>query len=268
MCSPSTAPAIEERIARVCRLSRHQGRLRRLRDGHHEAAQGLNVPHTLPDLIKGLDMDERAQPDRGHGGGRPDRRRQPGRTDEEGGAANARRRSPARSERTLRLIHAPDTRREDPPAIVSRKKHGRQIATAGQKDYLFLPRGGTSGFIGLSHDKNNRSRRRPASTQRREHMFTFTGKVLSLTAASLMADDGVRFGAVHGRTGRRREGRRQADHHRPAARLVRLRRRDRGLQGEVSGDRGQRAEPRRRLGRRSRGRSRPTRTTRARRRPT
>ena len=51
---------------------------------------------------------------------------------------------------------------------------------------------------------------------------------------------------------RRRQGGRDADDHRAAARLVQLRRRDRGLQGQVR-PRGQRAEPGRRLGRRARG---------------
>ena len=66
-------------------------------------------------------------------------------------------------------------------------------------------------------------------------------------------DDGDRVGPVHGRTGRRRQGGRPAHHDRAAARLVRLRRRHRRLQGEVSGNHDQRTQPGRRLGRRDRG---------------
>ena len=59
-------------------------------------------------------------------------------------------------------------------------------------------------------------------------------------------------GGWNGRPRRRGEEGGRAHRHRPAARLVRLRRADRQLQGEIR-HRRQRTEPRRRIGRRSRG---------------
>ena len=75
---------------------------------------------------------------------------------------------------------------------------------------------------------------------------------ISVTALALTAASGAADAERDGRArrGRKKEG--HADHDRAAARLVRLRRADRRLQGEVR-PRGQRAQSRRRLRRRDRG---------------
>ena len=92
--------AIEERIARLAAYLGIKGGF----DGFAKAVlklrKELKVPHTLPDLIKGLDMDKKRKgADRRHGGRRPDRRRQSGQADQEGGADAARQcASPEQSE--------------------------------------------------------------------------------------------------------------------------------------------------------------------------
>ena len=95
----------------------------------------LNVPHTLPRPIKGLDMDdERARADRRHGDRRSDRRRQPGRADQEGGAGlledGDRRHGLTRSPRALR----PGRAESATGTFVSRKKNRpRRLLAAGKR---------------------------------------------------------------------------------------------------------------------------------------
>jgi alcohol dehydrogenase class IV len=79
--------AIEEKIERLAAYCGIKGGF----DGFAKAViklrKELKVPHTAAGLIKGLEMDKKRKcADRRHGRRRPDRRRQSGQADEEGGA--------------------------------------------------------------------------------------------------------------------------------------------------------------------------------------
>ncbi len=84
-------PAVEERIARAAAYLGIKGGFDGFAKAILKLRKELKVPHALPDLIKGLDMDAEAQEaDRRDGGGRSEHRRQPGQADQEGGAGSAR----------------------------------------------------------------------------------------------------------------------------------------------------------------------------------
>ena len=110
-------PAIEERIARLAAYCGIKGGF----DGFAKAVlklrKELKVPHTLPEPIKGLDDGQEAQePDRRDGGGRSDRRRQPGQAHQESRADLARKRNRRKrlrwpSANKMRAPHGPVSRR-------------------------------------------------------------------------------------------------------------------------------------------------------------
>ena len=106
----------------------------------------LKVPHTLPGLIKGLDMDDEAQgADRRHGDRRSDRRRQSGQADQEGGARRcSRTRSTASSESVAPdgvAMERPERRRS---RIISRKINRAAIATVVRKVVNFSASGASA----------------------------------------------------------------------------------------------------------------------------
>ena len=85
--------AIEERIARLAAYCGIKGGFDGFAKAIIKLRKELKVPHTLPGLIKGLDMDKKRKgADRRHGDRRSDRRRQSGQADQEGGADAARER--------------------------------------------------------------------------------------------------------------------------------------------------------------------------------
>ena len=79
--------AIEERIARLAAYCGIKGGFDGFRQGDHQAAQGTEGAAYAARPDQGARHGQEAQgADRRHGGGRSDRRRQPGQADQEGGA--------------------------------------------------------------------------------------------------------------------------------------------------------------------------------------